>query len=493
MALTLTIGGTNFLPQYLKDSAQIVEQIQNKGNTLTMTIIQKTGQTAPAVGKEIIFKDGSRFLFGGFISQITPTEYGTGQLIEHVIQASDYTYLLTNKSAQASYSNVSLYSIVIDLLTNVASGYGLSSSGVTNPGPTVTTVAFNHIPLRQCFEQLAKLTGYIWYIGYDKTVYFVDPATAAAAPETITDALSPNNHESLTISADLSQIRNDIIVLGGTQESSVYTQTITIVAGATDREWVLVYPVWTMTSIKLNGGAQTFGTDPDPEGTNYAMYNSDRGSVRLAAASTTPVGGDVLQFKFTYPIDVITEQQSAPSIAAMIALEGGDGIHSYTIDDSSILSTTQAIQQALQQLAAYANPILSGEFFTRTGLLSGGSFFKAGQLLTVNSPTYGINSNTTYIIQQVTTTIEDGSSAGGTIEYHYDVVFGGRLFGVVDFLLALGTPNPALPSDGQVRKIHANNEVITAADTASITKYSANSQWKPTGGQGGVWNLSQWN
>jgi hypothetical protein len=489
MAITLTIGGTNFASQFVKDSARIVEQIQNKGNTMHLVIKQAVGQTAPAVGKEIILKDGARFLFGGFINSITPNEVGLGQLILYDVECIDYTYLLINKYAQASYSNATLNAIVTDLLTNVASGYGLSSSGVVAVGPTVTTVAFNHIPLRKCFETLAKLTGYIWYIGYDKTVYFVDPVTAAAAPETIKDSAT-GNHDTLTITSDLSQVRNDITVLGGTQESSPYTQTITIVAGSTAREWVLVYPVWTMTSIKLNGVAKTFGTDPEPEGTNYFMYNAARGSVRCASGTTTPAGSDVIEVIFTYAIDVITEQQSSTSIAAMKALEGGDGIHSYTIDDSTILSQDQAIQRALKELAGFANPIIQGKFTTRTGLLTAGSYFKAGQVLTVNSPTYGINSDTTYIIQKVTTTFEETTTS---VEYKYAVEFGGRLFGVVDFLLALGDTQPELLADGQVRKIRANSEALTIADTASMSKYSANSQWAPTGGQKGVWNLSQWN
>ncbi len=66
MALTLTIGGDNFLPQYKTGSARIVDQLQNRGNTFTLELTRKTWQDAPQEGKEIIFKDGSRFLFGGF-------------------------------------------------------------------------------------------------------------------------------------------------------------------------------------------------------------------------------------------------------------------------------------------------------------------------------------------------------------------------------------------------------------------------------------------
>jgi hypothetical protein len=126
--LTLTIGGVNFLPQYKTGSATITAQIMNQGDTLTMVIIKKIGQSAPTAGQEVIFKDGTRTLFGGFITKLTPIEYGIGQMIEYTVEATDYTYILINKSAQQGYSSQTLSAIVNDLVTNnVDSGYGLST------------------------------------------------------------------------------------------------------------------------------------------------------------------------------------------------------------------------------------------------------------------------------------------------------------------------------------------------------------------------------
>ena len=49
--------------------------------------------------------------------------------------------------------------------------------------------------------------------------------SALAAPETIKDS-APGNHESVTINMDVSQVRNDVVILGGIAESSNYTQVI---------------------------------------------------------------------------------------------------------------------------------------------------------------------------------------------------------------------------------------------------------------------------
>lgn len=464
--LTLTIGGSNFLPQYVTGSARITAQIQNQGDTCEMKIVQKSSQTAPSVGKELVFKDGSRFLFGGFITKVTPVEFGVGQLIEYQVEATDYTYILINKYAQSSYAGQTLGAIVADLMTNyIDSGYAMTHTN-TATGPTVTTVNFNHISLRQCFENLAKLTGYIWWVDYSKDVHFVDPSSPTAAPEQITDALK--NHESIAITIDVSQVRNDIVVLGGTQESNSYPQVI--LGDANAREWVLVYTVSTMVSIELDTGggyvSKAFGIDPkDDETGNDFMYSPSRGSIRCTVTTITPSATTKIRVTFKYPLPVVTEVSNPASILAMKALEGGDGKHGYTINDATIVSSDQARSVALQELNQFGNPVLSGEVITRTGLLTAGSYFSPGQLLTVNLPAWGILVDTQYIIQKVVTTLNESGSA---IEYHYDITFGGRLLGVVDFLLALATPEDALDNSGEIEKIHAISDTVTIAEV--ITK-----------------------
>ena len=486
----MTIGGVNFLPQYKTGSASIDATSQNQGNTCRLTILKKSAQSAPTVGSEFIFKDGSRFLFGGFITNVTPTEYGIGQLIEYQVEVSDYTQLLVNKYAQNSYAGVTLHDIVLDIVAKgINSSYGITTTNVAT-GPTISTVAFNHIPLRQCFENLAKLTGYIWWVGYDKDIHFVDPNTASAAPETLTDAVK--NHSRVSIKIDSTQIRNDITVMGGTQESSNYTQTIK--GDGTARSWILTYPVTTLVSVKLNGASQTVGVDGvDAEASFYSMYDASRGMVRLSAASTVLSGSDILEVIFTYPIPVIIEVQDAIAIATMKALEGGDGIHAYSITDSTIMSKLQAQQRALKEIANYGSPTVSGEFVTRTGLLTAGSYFAPGQILTVNLPSWNINTNTQLIIQKVNTTmVEDGTN----IEYTYTVTFGGRLLGLIDLLQALATPETPTDVTGEVLQIHSVSDAVTMVDSAP-TKINFTPPYKWSNDAGsttgkGIFNKSEW-
>ena len=509
MSLSLTIGGVDFLPKYQNGSAKITANIQNQGDILDLTLVVKKGGTLPAIGAEIVFKDGSRFLFGGFISRLDPVEYGIGEMIEYKLEATDYTYLLINKTAQKNYAGMTLQAIVADLVTNnIDAGYAVTYAN-TATGPTIDTIAFNHITLRKCFENLAKLTNFIWWIDYQKDIHFIDTTRASVAPESVTDASA--NIETMSITLDISQVRNDIVILGGTQESSNYPQVI--LGDGNAREWFLLYPVQKMVSVELDTGggyvAKTFGVDPADDETLYNfMYSPTRGSIRASSGTSTPGATHKIRVTFTYPLPVITDVQDAVSIAALKAIEGGDGVHTYTINDQTILSSAQAKQRALKELAQFSQPILSGNFLTRTGLLQAGSIFAPGQLLTVNLPSWGINTNTNYIIQKVMTTMVE---TGATVEYVYEVTFGGRLIGVVDFLLALGTPETPLDTSGEVQIIKGVSETVTVteavaknahnqtvAETVTVsesfvrTNVTPPFKWAPSGTKKAVWQKFEW-
>lgn len=501
------------MPRYVTGTAQITSQIQNQGDTLDITLNIKKGQTPPTAGQEIIFKDGSRTLFGGFITKMTPTEIGAGELISFAIEATDYTYILINKTVQGAYTDWTLYEIVTDIITNdIDSRYGISYAGVSAISPPIlSTVTFNHTTIRQAFETLAKLTGCIWWMGYDKVVYFISPTQALPAPEQITDT-SKNWIEGMQISVDVTQVKNDIVVLGGTSESAAYTQEIKCDGVA--REWVLLYPVQTMQEVDLDSGSgyvtKTFGVDPvDDETLYYSVYSPTRGSIRVGSGTTTPASGYKIKVKYTYPVPIITEVKDATSIIAMQALEGGDGIHKDTISDPTITSQDQAVIQALTELLAFSFPILSGEFQTRTGLLTKPGFFAAGQAITVYLPSWGISGSTVYIVQKIVTTLAE---SGSSIEYFYDITFGGRLIGVLDFLQALAEPQTPMDTSGLLQKVlsladvvttaetitqngneKTDNETVTTAETIAMALFTPPYKWQTDpGATTAYWNLAQW-
>jgi hypothetical protein len=503
--LTLTIGGSNFLPQYKTGSAQITDQLQNRGNTMKFQITKKSSQSAPSEGEEIVFKDGSRFLFGGFISRVQPREIGEGSLFIYDVEATDYTYILINKSAQITYEGETLQDIVVDLISEyVDAGYGLTTTNVA-VGPVINTIAFNHISLRKAFEKLAAVTGYEWYIDYQKDIHFV-ATDSTLAPETITD--STNNFANISIDVDVSQLRNSIVVKGGREETSAFFQQI-IVADGEAREWLLREKPTEMEYIKLATVTQDVGVDPIDDDTGFDfMFNYQEKFIRLTATTTTPLAGVEIEVSYKYQVPVIVKLQSAPSVIAMAAIEGGDGLHEFVITDSSIKSKTEARERALKEIDLYGNPLVNGIFETRTGLLSAGTYFKPGQSLTVNLPTWGISVDTKYLIQSVVTTlVEDGT----TIEYNYVVRFGGRLLNAASFLESIAGQEQVILDTEEIDRIEviseevtiteiitrdpllkSISETVTVAESISKTNTTPPFKWGVSGTKKGVWNESEW-
>lgn len=505
MALTLTIGGSNFLPQYKTNSFTKTEILQNRGNTAKIEITKKSSENAPEQGKELIFKNGTDFIFAGFVSKISPIEIGVGQLFIYDVEVTDYTYIIINKSAQKTYKSQTLSYIVNDLMTNyVDAGYGITTGGV-EVGPTVDSVSFNHTSLRDCFEKLSKITGFEWWLGYDKVLYFKSKK-ATSAPEQITD--SSNNHEALSIETDLAQVRNSIVVQGGKEETSTYSSQ-TIEADGVAREWILRDKPTTFEYIKEATVLQTVGEDPTDEETgNDYMYNMEEKYIRVISTDPTPSAGTLIEVSYKYEIPVIITLGNASSIAAMKALEGGDGIHAHTIFDSSIKSRAEARQRALKEIAEYGNPQVLGYFATRTGLLLTGSYFQPGQEVVINSPSWGISTDTKYLIQEVSTSL---IQSGTDIEYHYIVRFGGRLIDAIIFLESLASKEDTVFATQEINKIEAITEEInitelitrdqylkTISESVSIGENISQQnntppfEYGPAGSPQGVWNKSEW-
>lgn len=506
MATTLTIAGVNFKPQLKTNSVKITEQLQNRGNSMTLEVTKLASGNEPAEGAEIIYKDGSRFLFAGFVSRVEPQETGAGSHFVYRIEATDYTYILINKNAQKTYENQTLQYIVQDLIdTYVDSGYGFTYTGVA-VGPTITTIAFNHIPLRKCFEKLSSVTGYEWWVDYEKNVYFKEKGITLA-PESITDA--SGNFMSVKINCDVTQVRNSIVVKGGREETAApFSQFI--IGDTKAREWILREKPKTMNYVKVNTVAKTVGVDLLNDDTGYDfMFNYQEKFLRATATTTTPIATDTIEVSYYYEVPIIIKLRSASSMALMTAIEGGDGLHEYTIDDSSIKSKTEARNRALKELDEYANPLINGTFTTRTGLLGAGSYFVPGQNVTLNLPAWGISVDTQYQIQEVQTTMmEDGTN----IEYEYTVRFGGRLLNAVTFLEKMASQEKVVLDTEEIDRIEVITEEITIAESIvrnsntksvtetvtvaeSISKVNVTPPFKwgvDATANKGVWGKSEW-
>lgn len=490
MAKTFTITGDDFLPQLKTNSVHIRELIQNKSGVMTCEVTVMPGQDSPQEGSEIVYMDDARFLFGGFISKISPQEIGEGSKFIYDIEASDYSYIFNNKIVRRGYQNQTLLQIVTDIMdTYVDAGYGFDLTNV-DTGPTIDSITFDHVSVRKCFEKLQKLTGYSWWVDYEKKLFFT-LKTALPAPEQITD--TSNNFSEVSISYDTSQMRNSVIVIGSDQgEQSASTNTETFTGDGETRSWQLDDKPSEVVSIKLNGVAQQFSLDLNERDTDIFVYSFSSQSFRVTAAQTTPTISDTIEIIYYPRVPIIVQKQDPASIAIFAALDGGDGIFEATIKEPSITSKAEAVERADKELEEFGMPLVNGQFITRTSLLSGGSIFKTGRALTVNLPTHGISSDAVFLIQEVNIEMVE---AGDDTEYIYTVRFGGKLVGVQEFLESLAS-EAAGAEVGNVEEIltieHTTDSVEIEEVSVTEELFTPPFQYGAGGNPQGKWNLSEW-
>lgn len=463
MAKTLTLAAQNFLPQMLTGSAEIAEYIQNKTNVCNFEMAVAPGQAMPQEGSEMIYKDGSRFLFGGFVTRVQPTELGIGSRFSYKVEVSDYSWIFNNKIVRRGYVNQTLKYIVEDIMADfIATDYDFTTTNV-EIGPTIPSITFDHISIRKCFEKLQKLTGYSWSVDYEKNLYFKS-TTATAAPESVTDA--SGNVEDVNIEYDVSQVRNSVIVIGSDDgEQSATLSSETFVGDGETRSWALEDKPSEVSSITINGVTKQFSLDVNERDTDIFTYSFSGQSFRLTNAQTTPTGSETIVINYYPRVDIIVQRQDAASIAFFAALDGGDGVYEYTIKEPSITSKAEAIERAEQELLQFADPLVTGVFNTRTSLLSGGSYFRPGQYLTVNLPVWGLATDTVFLIQEVRTTIfEDGTNT----EYKYEVRFGGKIANVETFLASLASETAEVSDVDKIKTIHGVTDSVEMDDSQNV-------------------------
>jgi hypothetical protein len=491
MARSLSINGSNFLPQYKTNSARIRKLIQNKSDVMNMQITVKSGQSRPTEGAVCIFSDGARKLFYGYVSNVNPTnEIGEGQLITYNVEVSDLGSIFDSKIVRRAYTNATLFAIVDDIITSyVEGGYGIDTTNVAT-GPTIASVVFDHISIRKCFEKLNKLTGYIWWVDYDSNLYFQE-TDVTPAPESITD--TSNNFFEVSVSYDTSQVRNSVIVIGSPDgQESLSTNTQTFTGDGQTRSWSLEDKPSTVVSVKVNGVSKQYSLDVNERDTDDFVYSFSGQSITQTVAGTTLTGSDTLEIVYYPRIDIVAQKVDQDSINYFAVLDGGDGTREYTIKDSSITSKSEALVRAQQELDEFSMPLVEGVFKTRTGLLTAGSYFAPGQLLTVNLPSYGISTDTTFLIQEVLVEMNETAS---TVEYVYTVRFGGRLAGVREFLESLASTSVETTDPSKIITIESVQDLVVMEEHASSPSKINQTppfDYGPAGNPQGRWNLSEW-
>ena len=252
-------------------------------------------------------------------------------------------------------------------------------------GPEIEKAVFNYLPSSRVFDELTELTGYVWYIDYNKNLYFID-STMNAAPFGLTT--TGGQWRDLAISSNREMYRNIQYIRAGVAETEERTDTVT----TTSADQMLMefpFPVGTASAITEGGTPKTLGVKGISEGKDYYWtYNS-----AFVEAAVAPGNGVEIALTYNGLFPILLNERDEAEVLARRMVEGGTGAYSAIYDDPQINVRGMAVAKALALLRRY------GEIPQVVTFQTDGAGLRPGQLLSINIPGYDLSGN--YLIESV--------------------------------------------------------------------------------------------
>ena len=396
---------------------------------------------------------GADRIFAGTIDSIRTT-YSDANNIRYLnVHCVDYNQLADRHLVAYAYETEKAGDIIKDIVSRFFV-YGSESENIdvanVEDGPEIEKAVFNYIPASQCFDELANLAGKIWYIDYNKRLFFTDPS-ANTAPFSLSDL--SENWRKMEIDRGRDQYRNRQYIRAGTARTGDRTDSVIAVAAQTLFEYP--FPVGTVNGIKEDGTPKTVGVKGFDEGKDYYWtYNSE-----VIEAATAPGAGVDVSMNYQGLYDILLTETNYSEVASRQTIEGGTGIYESIIDDPQINSQTIATETALAYLRRFGVIPETIAFETdEPGL-------RSGQLLPVDIGMYDLSGN--YLIESVSVRDE----AGIINRYKVNAVSNESLSDWLDFFNSLSrqTQKLTLYDETKVSLLESPTDGVITSDSATET------------------------
>lgn len=396
MSVTVTIGGSAV--KIIQDSLSIEDVIRER-STASFIVLDEAGTETYTQGEPVSVTDGATTLYTGYIEK--PVEkfvMGKGSKL-HSIQCKDQHYLADKRIIAKAYESKRTDEIVTDMITNYLADEGITA-GTIITGPTLESCVFNYITLTRALEALAEKSEFIWYIDYDKKLYFM-PASTVAAPWSIgsSDILAG----SISVDRGNAKYRNKQYIKGGKDITDPMTESFK--GDGENQTFVVGFPVAKVPTVKVDTVTKTVGIRGIDSGKDWYWSKGEK-EVTQDSAGTALTASNVLAITYQGEYDIVAVSSDFGEISAMEALEDSSGMVESVEDENYITNRDDAIQSANAKLTRYARESFKVKFKTlKPGL-------KAGQMAPVNIPQYTID--TDMLVESVTISTGDA-------QVYYDV------------------------------------------------------------------------
>lgn len=393
---------------YLMKNTLSIDNSIGERSTASFTVSYPKDVINIIQGGQIRIMQDESIIFAGTVDTIdTEKIKGTHDPVYHqtTIQCVDWHQICDRRIVSEAYENMMAGAIaksIIDLY--------LAPEGITytlesiQDGPVVQQAVFNYVQATVCFEKLAELAGFSWWIDWDKTLYFCDRATVQA-PFAIGETTKIINPK---LSASRDNYRNRQYIRAGKDVTDPQTENFK--GDGIQKTFTVGFPIAKVPTVKVNGVTKTVGIKGIDEGKDWYWNKGD--AILTQDDSATPLtASDTLQITYQGLYDVIVLTDDYHAVEERKAIEGGTGYYENVQEEPYATTSEVAFQSANAYLKKYAKMGKQLTFQTyRPGL-------RSGQVLQVNLPNLGAIGE--FLIQKVT--YESAFSGVPGYEYLYTI------------------------------------------------------------------------
>jgi hypothetical protein len=454
MSFVLTIAGVNQTSKVKFGSFRKRDNLNQQVDTCTFQINRKGAETyVPEVGQAVVVTRNSVTIFGGVILRVDET-IESSTIITYTVECVDYSQYLKRFLVTERYTATTVGDIIDALVADYTTpGDGITTTGVVGTQP-IESISFNRLTVAECLQKLANAISYVWYVDYDKSIHFF-PKNEEEAPYSLTDTSGNYIYNSLTITEDISQVRNSVLVQGG-EAVSLTTRTELLSGDGSRVQFPLSNKFDSRPTVTVGGVGRTVGVEYlDDDASFQVMWNFNEKYLRFTAGNTPASGTNNIVVTGTYLFPIVVKVPSPASI-------GLYGTYEFAITDKSIRSQAEAIARALAELEVYKNTLYEGQFRTYNDGL------RSGQVLTIDSDQRG--KTVDVLIQSVDAVMRD--PLGQRLEY--TVRFATlKSIGIIDYLQAQLRDKEVIEDDAEtILNFYQLADTVTANDSIATPTFT---------------------
>jgi len=433
MTITFEIDSVDKTASVGYDSLTIQSTLSHR-DIASFDLLVSSGSYEPDIGDEVLIEEDSDIIFGGTIDRITREPYsesdnGYTLQIECVDynQLADRFYITENFEAGGQ----TLHDILVDAANAIVPNY-LAADGVTSAnveeGPAIQYYFANDKTATEVFNDLAVITGYAWWIDYDRDLHFIS-RESNLAPFSLTD--SSANFRRLQIEKTRDNYRNRQILKGGVEITASRTESF--LGDGTRKTFNLGFPVNAISAVTVNAVAKTYGIRGRDSGLDW-YYEQSSNEFTQDDGGTALTGAQTLAVTYTgqFPMKIFVEDGG--EVASRVAAEGGSGWYESLYVDQTIRDSDFALAIASGLIRKFRIPTIVKFETDDAGL-------QPGQLLTIGITSHNLDGQ--FLISDVRAsglhgslryqvTALSGEFQGSWIDFFRSLVVSGSRFGLRD-------------------------------------------------------------